>query len=152
MKGLPVVMLGVLWLGGAHAVLEAQGNCPNGFAAGTTCYAGVDEHGAHFLIAVPKDYTNQLVLWNHGYTLAPPAPLGGADLGPGLLLLSEGYAVAASSYRPDALGLGGWAGADGAGGTERRRVGFTQPVRPPDLTFRVGASEGGLIPAPSLAP
>jgi hypothetical protein len=147
MKRLPVVMLGVLWLAGAPAVLEAQGNCPNGFAAGTTCYAGVDEHGAHFLIAVPKDYTNQLVLWNHGYTLAPPAPLGAADLGPGLLLLSQGYAVAASSYRPDALGLGGWAVADGAEDTERLRLGFTQLVGQPDLTFVIGASEGGLITA-----
>jgi len=99
------------------------------------------------LIAVPANYNNILVLWNHGYTLAPPAPLTAADLGPGLLLLPSGFAVAASSYRPDPVGLGGWAVADGAEDTENLRQQFVRIFGQPDLTLVEGASEGGLITA-----
>ncbi len=81
---------------------------------GTNCVAGVDTHGAFFLIAVPANYNGRLVLWDHGYTLAPPAPLMPADLGVGLLALSQGFAAAASSFRPDAIGLSGWQVRDAA--------------------------------------
>jgi len=146
MERLPAVILVLLFVGGS-VVLEAQDPCPPGLPTDTTCHAGVDENGAYFLIAVPTDYANQLVLWNHGYSLAPPAPLRADDLGPGVLLLSQGYAVAASSYRPNAAGFGGWAVADGAEDTERLRLEFTRLVGRPSLTFVIGASEGGLITA-----
>ncbi len=107
----------------------------------------MDTNGAHFLIAVPANHNNILVLWNHGYTLSPPAKLTAGDLGPGQLLLPLGFAVAASSYRPDAIGLGGWAVADGAEDTENLRQQFVRIFGQPDLTFVVGASEGGLITA-----
>ena len=106
------------------SALGAPNACPPGLPPGTTCMPGQDAHGAFFLMAVPINYNQRLVLWNHGYSLAPPAPLGAADLGPGAGLLQLGFAVAASSYRPDALGLGGWAVKDGAEDTENLRRRF----------------------------
>ncbi len=125
--------------------LEAQ--CPPGLPPATTCVPGQDTHGAFFLIAVPASYNGRLVLWNHGYSLAPPAPLSAADLGPGAALLQLGFAAAASSYRPDAIGLGGWAVRDGAEDTENLRRRFVEIFGRPKMTFVVGASEGGLITA-----
>src|SRR5713101_7196799 len=65
----------------------AQTSCPPGIPSGSTCYADQDETGAYYLIAQPPDYNGQLVLWNHGYSLSSPAPLGAGDLGPAYLLL-----------------------------------------------------------------
>ena len=125
--------------------LEAQ--CPPGLPSGTTCVPGQDIHGAFYLIAVPEHYNGRLVLWNHGYSLAPPAPLSAADLGPTAALLRLGFAAAASSYRPDAVGLGGWAVSDGAEDTENVRRRFVEIFGRPAKTFVMGASEGGLITA-----
>jgi hypothetical protein len=129
------------------AAAPAAAQCPLGLPPGTTCHSGQDIHGAFFLIAVPANYGGKLVLWNHGYTLAPPTPLTAADLGPPAALLPLGFAVGASSYRPDAVGLGGWAVADGAADTENLRQQFVRIFGKPELTFVVGASEGGLITA-----
>lgn len=134
-----------LLLSGA-SILQAQGACPPGLPPGTTCVSGQDIRGAFFLIAVPASYNDQLVLWNHGYSLTAPAPLATADLVPGApVLLELGFAVAASSYRPDAIGLGGWAVKDGAEDTEHLRRRFVEMFGRPLQTFLVGASEGGLI-------
>ena len=118
-----ILALGCLFLmlSGAPA-LQAQDACPPGLPLGTTCLPGRDTNGAFFLIAVPTGYNGRLVLWNHGYSLPPPAPLTAADLFPGApVVLQLGFAVAASSYRPDAIGLGGWAAKDGAEDTEHLR-------------------------------
>lgn len=129
------------------ASLSAQSACPTGIPPGTTCLPGQDQNGAYFLIAIPSDYNGQLVLWNHGYSLNPPDKVSAKDLGPGLGLLELGFAVAASSYRPNAIGLGGWAVRDGAEDTENLRQRFVKFVGRPYRTFVVGASEGGLITA-----
>jgi hypothetical protein len=137
-----------LLLSGATTSLQAQDACPPGIPLGTTCLPGQDTHGAFFLIAVPAGYNGRLVLWNHGYSLAPPAPVTVADLFPGApIVLQLGFAVAASSYRPDAIGLGGWAAKDGAEDTEHVRRRFVEIFGRPVETFVVGASLGGLITA-----
>ncbi len=79
--------------------VELCAQCPPGVPLGTNCVAGVDAHGAFFLIAVPANYNGRLVLWDHGYVLTPPAPLAAGDLGVGLFALSQGFAAAASSFR-----------------------------------------------------
>src|SRR6266852_4777090 len=130
--------------------VELCAQCPAGVPPGTNSVAGVDVHRAFFLIAVPANYNGRLVLWNHGYTLAPPAPLGAADLGVGLPALSLGYAAAASSFRPDAIGLSGWQVRDAAEDTENLRQRFVELMGRPHKTYIVGASEGGLITAETI--
>jgi hypothetical protein len=153
MKNFRICFLALLFLASAA---ELQAQCPVSvpptppIPPGTNCVAGTDTHGAFFLIAVPANYNGRLVLWNHGYTLAPPAPLGAADLGVGLLALTQGFAAAASSFRPDAIGLSGWQVRDAAEDTENLRQRFVQLVGKPLKTYIVGASEGGLITAETI--
>src|SRR5262245_5565180 len=140
--------IGSLLLLFISASVQAQSQCPTGLPGRPTCYSGRDDNGAYYLIAIPEKYNGQLVLWNHGYSLNPPAPLTqSTDLGYPALLLSEGFAVAASSYRPNPIGLGGWAVADGAVDTDNLRRRFIDTFGRPDATYVVGASEGGIITA-----
>src|SRR5260370_24167108 len=125
----------------------ARAQCPPGVPPGVNCVAGVDTHGAFFLIAVPANYNGRLVLWEHGYMLTPPAPLAAEDLGVGLLALTQGFAAAASSFRPDAIGLSGWQVRDAAEDTENLRQRFGQLVGLPQTTYITGAAEGGLVTA-----
>lgn len=61
-----------------------------------TVLSGSTDGGAFFRIVVPDAWNGDVVIWNHGFSLAPVGPV--ADLGPlASLQLSEGYAVAASS-------------------------------------------------------
>jgi hypothetical protein len=147
MRILRLCFIALLVLGSSVGV---RAQCPPGVPPGTNCVAGVDAHGAFFLIGVPANYNGRLVLWNHGYTLAPPAPLAAGDLGVGLLALSQGFAAAASSFRPDAIGLSGWQVRDAAADTENLRQRFVQLVGRPHKTYIVGASEGGLITAETI--
>lgn len=135
-------------------VLLAVLFCPAAFAAdcgalgllfSSRCETGRDENGAYWLIAFPLFWNRELVLWNHGYTLSPPASLNAGDLGPLPLISLEGYAVAASSYRPDLAGLGGWAVGDAAADTDNLRRRFIAMFEPPRRTYVVGASEGGIV-------
>jgi hypothetical protein len=65
---------------------------------GDTVLEGTTDGGAFFKIVVPAAWNGELVIWNHGFSLSPVGPV--ADLGPlSALQLSEGYAVAASSYQ-----------------------------------------------------
>jgi hypothetical protein len=65
---------------------------------GDTVLEGTTDGGAFFKIVVPTVWNGDLVIWNHGFSLSQVGPV--ADLGPlSALQLSEGYAVAASSYQ-----------------------------------------------------
>ncbi len=56
-----------------------------------------ERKGAFFRIVVPDNWNGDLVIWGHGFSLSPLEDP--PDLGPlAALQLSEGYAVAASSY------------------------------------------------------
>jgi hypothetical protein len=62
--------------------------------------SGTTASGAYYQIAVPDSWKagDSLILFQHGLSFDPPAP--NPDLGPlKNLQLSEGYAIAASSFR-----------------------------------------------------
>ena len=68
---------------------------PTALLADTTITG--EKLGAFFKITVPASWNGDLVISNHGFDFNPPA--ANPDLGPlAPLMLSEGYAVAASSY------------------------------------------------------
>jgi hypothetical protein len=66
-------------------------------AAGADTTITGEKLGAFFQITVPDNWNGDLVINNHGFDFSPPAAnpsLGGLAT----LMLSEGYAIAASSY------------------------------------------------------
>jgi hypothetical protein len=112
----------------------------------TTVLTGNTDGGAYYRIVVPADWNGDLVIWNHGFTLNPPQPLTDSDLGPLLQLqLSEGYAVAASSYRES-----GWAvfktnqDLQGLVGAFKDNFGRANKI------FLTGASLGGIVTADAI--
>jgi hypothetical protein len=104
-------------------------------------FSGTTASGAYYRIAVPDTWKNgdALVLFQHGLSFDPPAP--NPDLGPiADLQLSEGYAVAASSYSQRSWALF-TAGDDNA----ELLAAFRQQVGTPGAIIPYGGSLGGLI-------
>jgi len=100
--------------------------------------------GAFFRIVVPTNWNGDLVVYNHGFSLAPPAPV--TDLGPlAPLQLAEGYAVAASSY--SSLG---WAMFDTRKDLRALFKAFRSNFGKPRETLVSGASLGGLVTIQAL--
>lgn len=101
---------------------------------------GQTSSGAFYQIAVPDGWApaDGLVIWNHGFSLAPIVPDPG--LGPlAQLQLAEGYAVAASSYS-----LRGWAVFATSRDNEEMVEVFEHEFGVPHQVFVYGASLGGL--------
>ena len=128
-----ILLTACLVLAAAHAVAQTE-------LEGTT--AG----GAFYRIAVPTNWTpeNGLVIWNHGFDLDPPD--ANVDLGPLVdIQLSEGYAVAASSYR-----LNGWAVFKTNKDNKALVDVFRARVGNPSHVIVTGASLGGAVTAANL--
>ncbi|HEX2903783.1 MAG TPA: hypothetical protein VHO01_10055 [Jatrophihabitans sp.] len=122
---------------------------------GDQCTGEID--GAKYSIKLPVKWNGTLLLYSHGYRFAQPAP---PDFGPvdtnaqvsstdsdgsgsdpvSTQLLSEGYALAGSSYKSN-----GWAVADGVKAGEQLHDKFVQLVGKPKRTYVWGDSLGGLI-------
>lgn len=119
--------LGLLvWALAAHAERDFTGTTPS---------------GAYYRIAVPDSWKSgdTLVLFQHGLTFDPPAP--NPDLGPiAALQLSEGYAVAASSYSQRS-----WALFHAPQDNAELLAAFKQQVGAPGAIIPYGGSLGGLI-------
>ncbi len=97
--------------------------------------------GAFFQITVPDNWNGDLVINNHGFDFGTPAPNPGlGSLAP--LMLSQGYAVAASSYSNCCWTLFS---------TQKdlnRLVGvFEANFGPPDNVILHGGSLGGIVTA-----
>lgn len=114
-----------------------------------TVLTGSTEGGAFFTISVPDEldsvqWNGDLVIWNHGIDLDPPEP--NPDLGPfANLQLSEGYAVAASSYRQI-----GWAVFKTKNDLQNLVNVFKDEFGTPNQIFITGASLGGLVTAQAI--
>jgi len=106
--------------------------------------SGVTGGGAHYRIVVPDHWNGDLVIWNHGFSLAPVGPV--TDLGPlADLQLMEGYAVAASSYQ-----LTGWAVFKTKNDLQLIVNEFKERFGTPGSVILTGASLGGIVTASAL--
>jgi len=79
----------------------ALGLAPLTAAAATVTYSGTLADGATYKIEVPSNWNHTLLLYSHGYVV-PGRPNPAQDVGDpvvtGPFLLSQGYALAGSSY------------------------------------------------------
>lgn len=103
------------------------------------------DHGQGFYrIVVPDAWNGDLVIWNHGFSLAPIGPV--SDLGPlAILQLAEGYAVAASSYR-----MPGWALFKTNEDLQTMYEAFVERFGTPQKVLVTGASLGGIVTAAAI--
>jgi hypothetical protein len=115
-------------------------------ASAQTFVTGTAGH-AHFKFAVPANWNGDLVIWNHGYSLSPITPFAIDPLNPldGLgplaaLQFSEGYALAASTYRQV-----GWAVFKSNNDLQGMMGAFRTRFGSPDQIFVTGASLGGIV-------
>jgi pimeloyl-ACP methyl ester carboxylesterase len=107
-------------------------------------------HGAKYEIKLPQKWNGTLLIYSHGYRYAQPAPPAFApvetsaesasDPATAAALLSQGYALAGSSYKSN-----GWAVSDGVAAAEDLHAFFAQNVATPYRTLVWGDSLGGLI-------
>lgn len=106
---------------------------------GDTVLQGTTDGGAFFKIVVPTIWNGDLVIWDHGFSLSPIGPV--SDLGPlSGLQLSEGYAVAASSYQQI-----GWALFHTKNDLQNMLDVFKANFGAPDHVLINGASLGGIV-------
>jgi hypothetical protein len=112
--------------------------------AQVTIHSGQTKGPAYYTIAVPPSWNGDLVIWNHGYSFSPPAP--NPSLGPlAELQLSEGYAVAASSYQQSQ-----WAVFETRKDIKRLIKVFKKEFGEPNNIILTGASLGGIVTADAL--
>ena len=118
--------------------------CPTGLPAGARCLGGRDSAGAHYLIALPAQWNQHLVLHAHGGPLLgePRAERAVEDLQRWSIMVRAGYAWAGSTFRQ-----GGVAVRAAAEDTERLRRIFVAHVAKPRLTILHGQSWGASVAA-----
>jgi pimeloyl-ACP methyl ester carboxylesterase len=124
-------------------LLNLFGGTRGAAASGTATYTGVIG-GATFLVEVPSPWNGVLVLYSHGYVI-PGSPNPAQDAGDPFtegVLLSEGFALAGSSYSTT-----GWAVQQALGDQIALLDWFTAHVAHPQKTIAWGHSLGGLITA-----
>jgi hypothetical protein len=115
-----------------------------GAGAADTELTGVTDGGAFFKIVVPDAWNGDLVIQNHGFSLSPIGPVG--DLGAlAALQLSEGYAVAASSYQQI-----GWALFKTKNDNQNMVAMFKANFGEPNNVLVGGGSLGGIVTAQAI--
>jgi len=114
-------------------------------ASGTNTLQGTLQ-GANYTIAVPSNWNGTLALYSHGYVfptqpLLKPAP-DASDVASGTALLSQGYALAGSSYSQN-----GWAIQQAFHDQIALLDYFNKTCGKPSRTVAWGDSLGGIITA-----
>lgn len=113
-------------------------------SAGVTTHTGTLPDGATFLIEVPSPWNGTLLLYSHGYVV-PGSPNPAQDVGDpatGAFLLSNGFALAGSSYAHT-----GWAIQEALPDQLAVLDAFATLVGTPSRTIAWGHSLGGIITA-----
>ena len=118
--------------------------CPPGPPPDAKCYRGRDSAGAHYLIAMPANWNNVLVVHAHGGpTLGEPKiERADEDMKRWAIHVKAGYAYAASVFRQGGVAVRS-AGED----TERVRQVFVQHIAKPRRTILHGQSWGANVAA-----
>jgi hypothetical protein len=95
---LAVAVAAILVLSLANRANAQVTTCTN--LPGEICKTGTLEDGATYLIEVPANWNGTLFLYSHGYVIPGSAnpPMDVGDPATGFFLLSNGYALAGSSY------------------------------------------------------
>lgn len=118
--------------------------CPASVAEATHCLSGRDANGAWYVIAMPADWNQRLIVHAHGgpRTGEPEAadPLG--DLDRFSVMVRRGYAWVGSTYR-----RGGYGVRMAAEDTDNSRKIFWSRFGRPDRTLLHGQSWGGNVAA-----
>lgn len=127
-------------------MMSALGLClvPISAAAAVTTHTGALADGATYLIEVPGNWNHTLLLYSHGY-VTPGSPNPAQDVGDpatGGFLLSQGYALAGSSYAHT-----GWALQEAIPDQIATLDKFKSLVGTPARTIAWGHSLGGIITA-----
>ena len=127
-----------------YAVILLLLSFPASAVAAVSTYTGTLQDGATFLIEVPSPWNGTLLLYSHGYVVpgsANPAQDVG-DPATGAFLLSNGFALAGSSYAHT-----GWAIEEALPDQIAVLDTFAALVGTPSRTIAWGHSLGGIITA-----
>jgi pimeloyl-ACP methyl ester carboxylesterase len=116
--------------------------CPDGPPKTARCWRGQDANGAHYLIALPTQWSGVLVLHAHGGPSlgAPTAERADEDIKRWGITVREGHAWAGSVFRQ-----GGFAVTAAAEDSERLRQIFVQHIAKPKRTLLHGQSWGAMV-------
>ena len=102
--------------------------------------------GAAYRIDIPKEWNHGLVVFFHGYAVAPVPFEKGERISPMFDgMLARGFAVIQSAYS-----AAGWAVEEAAADTERLRQAFVAAHGPPKQTIVMGMSMGGTLTAMTI--
>src|SRR5246500_4487240 len=127
-----------------YAVILLLLSFPASAVAAVATYTGTLQDGATFLIEVPSPWNGTLLLYSHGYVV-PGSSNPARDVGDpatGAFLLSNGFALAGSSYAHT-----GWAIQEALPDQIAVLDAFVSLVGPPSRTIAWGHSLGGIITA-----
>ena len=128
----------------AEAAAQSPASCPAALPQGTECWQGKDDNGSYYWIARPRDWNGVLVMHSHGgpRTAAPKPDSEVEDLDRFAVIVKEGFAIAAPSYRE-----GGYVGIAAAEDTENLRRIYVARFGAPRRTIAHGQSWGGGVAA-----
>lgn len=119
-------------------------DCPASAGHGTRCLSGQDANGAWYVIALPTNWNNRLIVHAHGGprtgTPEPADPL--EDLDRFSVMVRHGYAWIGSTYR-----RGGYGVRMAAEDTDNSRAIFWSLFGRPERTLLHGQSWGGNVAA-----
>ncbi|KKK88974.1 hypothetical protein LCGC14_2737750, partial [marine sediment metagenome] len=97
-------------------------------------------NGADYIIRVPENWNDVLIVYAHGYTQPSSAEAAPGGVAMEEFLLSQGYALAGSRYQTD-----GWAVKEGLQDTTSLTTLFNGKVGKPDKVILWGFSMGSVI-------
>ena len=140
-----ITIAALLALASFTALGQESTPCPKLIPSGTDCWLGRDANGAYYWIAKPREWNGVLVVHTHGgpRTAAPKPDSEVEDLDRFAVIVKQGFAMAASSYRE-----GGYVGvATAAEDSENLRKIYVAKFGKPRRTIVHGQSWGGGVAA-----